>query len=206
MEKELRGKKPSKLLIIIPSIILVASMVFLGCVVGSNVKKMMGISDESTTIETPETKEITFDEAGKYTVFLQTSGVKNGEYYSMPANIKGLSLKVYSKSENIGVFSPTMNSTMNSGNNEFIGVFEFVIDTPGTYTVEANIDDNQEKNVLLSIQNSNMIFKFVGELFISIIIFIISIGIFIGFLIYWIIKKQKYKQLKSQQESTKWNY
>jgi len=45
-----------------------------------------------------------------------------------------------------------MNSTMSSGNNEFIGVLEFVIDTPGTYTVEANIDDNEEKNVFLSIQ------------------------------------------------------
>jgi len=51
-----------------------------------------------------------------------------------------------------------------------------------------------------------MIFKFVGGLFISIITFIISIGIFVGFLIYWIIKNQKYKQLKSQQEINKWNY
>ncbi|MBE6071399.1 MAG: hypothetical protein E7208_05515 [Clostridium butyricum] len=115
-------------------------------------------------------------------------------------------MKVYNNNENIEVFSQTMNSTMSSGNNEFIGVLEFVIDTPGTYTVEANIDDNEEKNVFLSIQKSNMIFKFVGGLFISIITFIISIGIFVGFLIYWIIKNQKYKQLKSQQEINKWNY
>ena len=198
MDQEFRIKKPSKLLIIIPSIILLASLGLLCYVVGSSIKNMMNISNDDTVIEAPETKEITFDESGKYTVFLQTCGVKNGEYYSITENIQGLSFKVYNENTNIGVLAPTMDSTMSSGNNEFSGVFEFIINTPGTYTVEANIDSDEYGNVLLSVQKSNVIFKFIGGLFIGVISFIIGMILFIGFLIYWIIKNQKYKQFESQ--------
>ncbi len=196
MEYNHNIKKPSKLVIIISSIILVVSIVFSICIVINTITKFKSLYTESkNSILVPDMKEINFDEPGKYTIFLQTRGMAmDGYYFTVPEDINGLRVRIHNGNNELNVYPVNGDIRTTLGSNEYVGVLEFEIDTPGNYQVETERNIDQNSSLSLTIQKSNFIFKLIGGIFLSIFSIAFGVGIFVISIIYWTVKNNRYKR------------
>lgn len=198
MQFENKLKKPSKLLLVISIVIFILSIVLFAFLLINNIRNMTGKSDGTITVEAPGVCNVELEE-GKYTILLQTSGSRNGEYFSINKNISGLKCQIYNDSNNVDVTSTKINTTVSSGNESYVGIFDFTIDKTGKYTIETKLDDIQFNKVYLRVQNSTSFLKAFGSISLCIIILFIGIASMIVGVLCYIIKYVKYKKELNEQ-------
>ena len=139
---------------------------------------ILGIGDELEQMLAPGKAEFVFSEPGTYTVFHEHETVFEGRYYSSPAIVSGLTVKVSPKAGGAAVEVRPAGDNSNYAINgrEGISIFEFEIVELGLYRVTAAYADNRRSpEVVLAISHD-----FMGKLLITIIgcfaIIIVSLG------------------------------
>ena len=181
------------LLIILMLSLCSITMVSCGDEKGS-LKQKDGIDANSIRINAPGKEEITFNDTGKYTIYLQTAGNSNGTYYSLSNDMGGINVKLYSKDKNIDIQSPKASSTMTTGTDTYEGIFTFEIEKPGTYTLESNLNNTKIQNVGIKIEKSNAILVFILKIFLGIILSISLVFSIVAAVFFFIIRKKKNKR------------
>lgn len=146
---------------------------------GGSIKQKDGKSKNSINMIAPRAEEITFNDTGRYTIYLQTEGELNGKYYSIPEYMEGLSVKIYNKEKEIKVHEPKGRTTISIGSNTYIGIFEFEIDEIGAYTLESNLNNNQIQEVGIKLGKSNAVFFTILKILLIFLFVIIVIVLFI---------------------------
>jgi len=139
----------------------------LGCLVGILgvigfaailVYGLSGLTNKLQQVVMPGTHEIKLDEAGTYTVFHEHKSVVDNKVYAGPASISGLQCAIKSKGgDEIPVTGSSMSSNYTVGSRSGYSIYEFTIQTPGTYTLTASYADGREEpKVVLAIGASFM--------------------------------------------------
>jgi len=108
------------------------------------IKGLSEITDKLTQMEAPGTAEMTFSEAGKYTIFYERRSVINGKVYDTGDKLSGLWCTVVSKEtgEPVQLTQSSVNTRYTFGDRSGVSVLDFNIEKPGVYEVSAKYPDN----------------------------------------------------------------
>ena len=118
----------------------------------------------------------------------------DGYYFTVPEDINGLRVRIHNGNNELNVYPVNGDIRTTLGSNEYVGVLEFEIDTPGNYQVETERNIDQNSSLSLTIQKSNFIFKLIGGIILSIFSIAFGVGIFVISIIYWTVKNNRYKR------------
>ena len=117
----------------------------------------------SAQVVVPGSSNITLSQPGKYTIFYEYRSVVGNRIYSTSEGIPGLQVNLVSKDtgDEIPLSSASVNMTYTIGSRSGIGLFDLVIDQPGTYELSASYpavqgQQNQEEIVLAVIDSSTI--------------------------------------------------
>ena len=165
--------KPSRWYYVLAGLVLGAGLA------GFGVLLLSGLSDLTgglTQMVVPGQHELTLSETGGYTVFHEYQSVVGNKVYSMAqGGLSGLQCGLASKAtgEEIPLSRSTMNSTYSMGSRSGVSVFDFRIDSPGTYVFSAQYPPGEERpEAILSVGHG-----FVKQLFVTILS---GLGIMLG--------------------------
>lgn len=115
---------------------------------------LSGIPERLSQIEAPGTREMTFSEAGKYTIFYEHRSVMGGKIYDTGENLSGLWCTVVSKETNapVPLTQPSVSTSYTVGSRSGVAVLEFNIERPGVYQMSAEYPDKSDgQRVVLAV-------------------------------------------------------
>jgi len=151
-----------------------------------------GMGDALQQMLGPGQIEITLEEPGTYTVFHEHESIFEGQYYSSPEIVSGLTVRVRSldSSETIRVEAPNVNSNYAISGRSGVGIFEFNIVEPGRYRITAAYGNGQATPpVVLAIGHDFM--GLMAIIFGAIGVMMVGAGLVIAIVVVTFVKREK---------------
>ena len=117
----------------------------------------------SIQVVVPGSSDITLSQPGKYTVFYEYRSMVGNRVYSTGETIPSIQVNLVSKDtgDEVPLSSASVNRTYAIGSRSGVGLFDFVIDQPGTYELSASYPGQQEEGqeIVLAIIHTSVIEK-----------------------------------------------
>jgi hypothetical protein len=144
--------------------------------------------------------DITFSEAGKYTIFYEYQTVIDNKLYFTGESLSGMQCTLTRKAtgHRIALSRPLARSTYSLGGRKGVSVLEFNIDQPGIYEFSASYPEGQEGPEVVLAVGHGFLKNLIGTIVGGLAIFFGSIVIAIAIAVVTVLKRQKArKQLES---------
>jgi hypothetical protein len=189
--------KPSRWFYVLAVLVVVIGFAIFGLLLFKN---LSGITDSLIQVVVPGKIDITFSEAGKYTIFHEYQSVVGNKVYKTE-EISGLQCALTSQETGaeIALSSPSGSSTYTLGGRAGRSLWVFSIDKPGNYQISAWYPEAQEGQEVVLAIGSGFTGKIVGTVFSSLAILFGSIAIAVVITVVTAIKREKaIKLLKAQ--------
>ena len=121
-----------------------------------------GITKSVIRVDAPGVQELSLEQAGTYTIFLESTGVEKGTVVDPIKQAHGLNVRVETESgESIPVGPSGMSQTYNYGSRRGVSIMEFKVTTPGQYRFITSFNNDRQRGpVVLTVSHG-----FVGRLF-----------------------------------------
>lgn len=160
------------------------------------VNTITGVGDSINQYVVPGRNEIVFEKAGKYTIFHEYRSLIGNKIYNSDSSLNGLSCSLTDKSTNMDVqLSATWaSSKYEIGSREGVSVFEFTIEKPGTYVLNAWYDNNNDGSETVLGVGQGFGGGFLLSIFGMIGIMLVSIILFIFIIVLTYAKRRRYKK------------
>ena len=187
-------KKPTTKQFIIPAIILIVCMIVGGMLLEEG--KRRSIDPPKISFVAPGSTEISLDEVGCYTIYIETQIQHEGKQYTVPdGSIEDIEIKVSKNGQGIPVRQADIFYTYDKDGNKGQTNSNFDITEAGEYVIDTNIESKANKQIVLSvgIKNEQMlrVLQFtVGASVILLVGIIQFIGYTISGLIRWLMYKK----------------
>ena len=161
---------------------------------------LSSLTEALTQVVVPVKSDITFPEAGKYTIFYEYQSVVGNRLYFTGERLSGLQCTLASKATGyrIALSRPLTRSTYSLGGRKGVSVLEFNIDRPGIYEFSASYPGGHEGPEVVLAMGQGFLKNLMGTIFGGLAIFFGSGGIAIAIIVATALKRQKVKkQLES---------
>ena len=153
----------------------------------------------SIQVVVPGSSDITLSQPGKYTVFYEYRSMVGNRVYSTGETIPSIQVNLVSKDtgDEVPLSSVSVNRTYAIGSRSGVGLFDFVIDQPGTYELSASYPGQQEEGqeIVLAIIHTSVIEKIfssiMGTVTSAIAIMFIPFVVGVAIIIITFIKRRK---------------
>ena len=147
----------------------------------------------------PGEHRLELDEVGTYDIFLEYNSVIDGEVYSNPQGVPGLTflVRVAETGTEVPVARPNANLTYNLGSRSGSAILNFTIDEPGTYLLSATYSTEAGPPAVITV-----IHEFGQGLLTSILggiaILMVCLGLGLAMIIIVAVKRHKAKRSAAQ--------
>ena len=137
--------------------------------------------------------EISLDEPGTYTVFHEHESIFEGQYYSSPEIVSGLTVRVRYKDsgETIKVAAPNVNSNYAVSGRSGVGIFEFDIVEPGRYRITAAYANGQATPPVMLAIGHDFMGGLMATIFGAIGVMMVGAGLVISIAVITFVKREK---------------
>ena len=147
----------------------------------------------------PGEHRLELDETGTYDIFLEYNSVVDGQVYSNPQGVPGLTciVREAATGTEIPVQRPNGTMTYNVGDRSGAAILNFDIEEPGTYMLSATyLSENGPPAVITVIHEfgKGLVSTIIG----GIAILMVSLGIGISIIIIVAVKRKKAKRFEAQ--------
>ena len=153
----------------------------------------------SIQVVVPGSSDITLSQSGKYTVFYEYRSMVGNRVYSTGEMIPSIQVNLVSNDtgDEVPLSSASVNRTYAIGSRSGVGLFDFVIDQPGTYELSASYPpaDLRQQEIVLAIIHTSVIEKIfssiMGTVTSAIAIMFIPFVVGVAIIIITFIKRRK---------------
>jgi hypothetical protein len=161
---------------------------------------LSGLTEALTQVVVPIKSDITFPEAGKYTIFYEYQTVVGNRLYFTGERLSGLQCTLTRKvtGHRIALSRPSARSTYSLGGRKGVSVLEFNIDQPGIYEFSASYPEGEEGPEVVLAMGHGFLKNLMGTIFGGLALFFGSGAIAIAIAVVTVLKREKArKQLES---------
>lgn len=152
-----------------------------------------GMGDALQQMLGPGRIEVTLDEPGTYTVFHEHESIFEGQYYSSPEIVSGLTVRVRSLDggETIRVEAPSISSNYAISGRSGVGIFEFNIIEPGRYRITAAYGNGQATPQVVLAIGHDFMGGLMATIFGAIGVMMVGAGLVISIAVVTFVKREK---------------
>lgn len=172
-----------------------AALIFLigvGTFVGFLFYRLNGLEDKLLTVVVPGAHDLNLNEPGNYTIFHEYRTVVGDEIYASSSEISRLKVAITSKTGATVPISPASSAShYDIGGRAGRSAFDFRIDAPGVYRLEAKYAEGQEGPKLVLAVSKGFVGDIVFTVFLGIAILLGSMVLAVAITVVTILKRQK---------------
>jgi hypothetical protein len=152
-----------------------------------------GMGDALQQMLGPGQIEITLEEPGTYTVFHEHESIFEGQYYSSPEIVSGLTVRVRSldSSDAIRVEAPNVSTNYAVSGRSGVGIFEFNIVEPGRYRITAAYGNGQATPPVVLAIGHDFMGGLLATIFGAIGVMMVGAGLVISIVVVTFVKREK---------------
>jgi hypothetical protein len=152
-----------------------------------------GMGDALQQMLGPGRIEISLEEPGTYTVFHEHESIFEGQYYSSPEIVSGLTVRVRAveNGETIRVKAPNVSTNYAVSGRSGVGIFEFNIVEPGRYRITAAYGNGQATPPVVLAIGHDFMGGLLATIFGAIGVMMVGAGLVISIVVVTFVKREK---------------